>query len=131
MATTGPETALARSSPQLASLSMAQVSVQLWGCVLFPKLRVPMYVAPKTDFVSVADYVVELGLTSLAVDPGFVLGLMKENYLRKRLKKLETLGELALIGSPVSEDTCKDFLAMWTKEVGTPMRIKTGYGMTE
>ncbi|KAL9594685.1 MAG: hypothetical protein Q9179_005283 [Wetmoreana sp. 5 TL-2023] len=120
-----------KSSPPLVYMSMAQIVGQMAACVVLPSMRRPVYIAPKMDFVSVADNVIELGITNLIIHPGFMLSLMKEDHMRARLPKMGSLRELVFVGSPVDEEACSQFQAVWEQEVKTKMRIRFAYGMTE
>ncbi|KAL8726568.1 MAG: hypothetical protein Q9181_005984 [Wetmoreana brouardii] len=110
---------------------MAGIPGQMLACVVLPSMRRPVYIAPKMDFVSVADNVIELGITDLVIHPGFMLSLMKEDHMHARLPKMGSLRALVSVGGPVDEEICCQFLAFWEQEVKTIMRIRFAYGMTE
>lgn len=119
------------SSPPLGYMSMAQVVGQMGACVMVPSMRLQGYVAPKMDFASVADNVIELEITSLLIHPGFMISLLKQNHMRARIPRMRSLRELVFIGGPVAEQLCSQFLVVWNQEAGVSMQIRFAYGMTE
>lgn len=124
--------AVVTESPPLCYMSMAQVVGQVGACVIMPARRIPVYIAPSFDFVSVTDNVIEFGITTLIIHPGFMIALMKETYMKERMPRMGSLRRLILIGSPVGDETCRQFLRFWERGMGpSAMTIGFHYGMTE
>ena len=80
-----------QGSPPLGYMWMAQVVGQVHACVSIPKIRLPVYIAPRFDFVSVADNVIDLAITSVVIHPGFMIALMKEKHMHYRVPKMRSL----------------------------------------
>ena len=118
-------------SPPLCYMSMSQVLGQITACVNCPNLKVPIIVPNRGDFESVIENISKFQITSLLINPSFLVAMNKRPEIRGRVKEVSSLRVLVLIGSPVDHGQYEAFINLWGKESGRTLSALQVYGMTE
>ena len=119
------------TSAPLCYMSMSQVVGQISACVIYPSQNQPIIVANRGDFASVIKYISKLQITSLLINPSFLVAMNKRPEMRERIEELSSLRFLAPIGSPVDYGQYQEFISRWTKQSGKTLLTFSIYGMTE
>lgn len=127
-----PQSATATTSPILCHVLMTRIVGQSAACVIYPTLRMPVYISESALFSDILDCVIRLQLTGFFVSSHFIVALMKEEGLRKRWKECgKSLRDLSLSSAAMDDSVVEDFLEEWRKETGKELEAKVSYGMTE
>lgn len=118
--------------PSLYHVSMTRIAAQSMACVIYPILRMPVYISESPLFVDILDCVIKLQLTGLFNSSHFIVALLKEEGLRKRWKDCgKSLRDLSLASVPVDDSMVEGFLEEWRRETGKDLEVRVSYGMTE
>ena len=121
-----------RTAPLLlCHMPLVGVIGQAMGCIGFASLNLPLIVPLRADFMSIVDTIAKFGLSAVAIDPTFLIALLKEPTFRSRLSEIASLRALTLIGSPAGDEQICNLRDLWKKNLGTELWIRSTYGMTE
>ena len=118
-------------SAPLCYMSMSQVVGQITACVNFPNLKMPIIIPNRSDFISVVENIAKFQVTSLLINPSFLVAMNRKPEMRRRLEEISSLRVLVLIGSPVDYGQYENFINSWNKEFGRTLIALQIYGMTE
>ena len=125
-------TSLVKSVPlTLCHMSFTEIVGQTIGCLAFPSQNIPFLVPSRGDFVSIVDNIAKFRLSSVTVDPSFLVALLKDPSFRSRLPEIASLKALNIIGSPIGHRQVRDFYTLWKESFSVGIQITTAYGMTE
>ena len=119
------------ASAPLCYMSMSQVVGQTAACINYPHQNMPIIVPNRSDFVSVIEYISRHQITSLLINPSFIVAMNKRPEMRARLKDISSLRLLVSIGSPLDFGQYKEFINRWSQEFAGSLVTLQIYGMTE
>ena len=91
----------------------------------------PIIILNRSDFISVVKNISKFQITSLLINPSFLVAMNKRPEMRGRLEEVSSLRVLVLIGSPVDYGQYENFINSWNKESRRTLIALQIYGMTE
>ncbi|KAJ4376130.1 hypothetical protein N0V83_001411 [Neocucurbitaria cava] len=110
----------------LCFLPMYHAMAQAIFCCNAMKLRVPVYMMPKFDFLEMLQYVQKFKITDLILVPPVVVAMAKHPATRKfDLSSVEIVGSGA---APLGREVCVELERLWPEG---QINVKQGWGMTE
>ncbi|KAF1849504.1 4-coumarate-CoA ligase-like protein [Cucurbitaria berberidis CBS 394.84] len=110
----------------LCFLPMYHAMAQAVFCYNAMKLRVPVYMMPKFDFLEMLQYVQKYRITDLILVPPVVVAMAKHPATRKfDLSSVESVGSGA---APLGHEVIQEFERLWPNG---QVNVTQGWGMTE
>ena len=119
------------ASAPLCYMSMSQVVGQTAACINYPNRNMPIIIPNRSDFISVIEYIARHQITSLLINPSFLVAMNKRPELKARLHDISSLRVLISIGSPLDYGQYETFINRRRKEFGKALVVAQIYGMTE
>ena len=119
------------ASAPLCYMSMSQVVGQTSACITYPSQNTPLIIPNRGDFVSVVENISKFQVTSLFINPSFLIAMNKRPEMREKLAQISSLRILVPIGSPVDYGQYSDFMDRWNTQIGKALFAPQIYGMTE
>jgi 4-coumarate--CoA ligase len=114
------------SKRYLCFLPMYHAMAQAIFAVSGPKMRVPVYIMPKFDFLEMLAAVAKFRITDLVLVPPVVVAMAKHPATKKfDLSSVQTVGSGA---APLGREVCEEFEKLWPNG---QVNVKQGWGMTE
>ena len=127
-----PQSTTVTASPSLCHVLMTRIVGQSAACVIYPTLRMPMYISESPLFSDILDCVIRLQLTGFFNSSHSIVALMKEEGSRKRWKECgKSLRDLSLSSAPMHDSVVEEFLEECRKETVRDLEVRVSYGMTE
>jgi 4-coumarate--CoA ligase len=110
----------------LCFLPMYHAMAQAIFAVSAPKLRVPVYMMPKFDFLEMLTAVAKFRITDLVLVPPVIVAMAKHPAMKQfDLSSVQTVGSGA---APLGREVCEEFEKLWPNG---QVNVKQGWGMTE
>ncbi|KAF9739032.1 AMP-binding enzyme [Paraphaeosphaeria minitans] len=110
----------------LCFLPMYHAMAQSLFCVNGPKMRLPVYVMPKFDFVEMLQYIQAYRITDLVLVPPVIIAMAKHPAVKAfDLSSVEKVGSGA---APLGREIAEEFEKLWKDR---SVNVKQGWGMTE
>ncbi|CAO2651820.1 Nn.00g001030.m01.CDS01 [Neocucurbitaria sp. VM-36] len=110
----------------LCFLPMYHAMAQAIFCCNAMKLRIPVYMMPKFDFLEMLQNVQKYKITDLILVPPVVVAMAKHPATKKfDLSSVENVGSGA---APLGREVCVEFERLWPEG---KINVKQGWGMTE
>ncbi|KAJ4305849.1 hypothetical protein N0V90_001381 [Kalmusia sp. IMI 367209] len=115
-----------KRSRWLCFLPMYHAMAQALFCVNAMKLRVPVYVMPKFDFLEMLQYIQKYRITDLVLVPPVIVAMAKHPATKKF--DLSSIEKVSSGAAPLGREVSEEFEKLWPDR---RVNVKQGWGMTE
>lgn len=110
----------------LCFLPMYHAMAQALFCINAPKMRLPVYVMPRFDFVQMLQCIQTYRITDLTLVPPVIVAMAKHPAVKQfDLSSVEKVGSGA---APLGREIAEEFEKLWADR---RVHVKQGWGMTE
>ncbi|KAL1593133.1 hypothetical protein SLS60_010740 [Paraconiothyrium brasiliense] len=110
----------------LCFLPMYHAMAQALFCVNAMKLRYPVYVMPKFDFLEMLQNVQKYRITNLVLVPPVIVAMAKHPAVKKF--DLSSVRDVGSGAAPLGREIAEEFEKLWDDR---RVNVKQGWGMTE
>lgn len=114
------------SKKYLCFLPMYHAMAQTHFCVNAPKLRIPVYMMAKFDFLEMLQYTQKYKITDLVLVPPVVVAMAKHPATKKF--DLSSVTDVGSGAAPLGREISEEFERLWPSG---QVNVKQGWGMTE
>ncbi|KAF2452189.1 acetyl-CoA synthetase-like protein [Karstenula rhodostoma CBS 690.94] len=114
------------SIKHLCFLPMYHAMAQALFCVNATKMRLPVYVMPKFDFIEMLQYIQKYQITDLVLVPPVIVAMAKHPAVQNF--DLSSVVKVGSGAAPLGREIAEEFEKLWPDR---RVNVKQGWGMTE